>query len=81
MVDLEVHVLCLETYGSRNAQRYHALPDGRLSCIPDRPEDTGYQSLRDIFMVSRHLKAEVIILLYLSTCTYTTFTLLFMHLF
>ncbi|XP_020669194.3 RUS family member 1 isoform X1 [Pogona vitticeps] len=50
MADLEVHILCLETYGSRNAQRYHALPDGRLSCIPDRPEDTGYQSLRAIFM-------------------------------
>ncbi|XP_044303943.1 RUS family member 1 isoform X2 [Varanus komodoensis] len=43
-------VLCTESYGSRNAQHYQSLPDGRLICVSDRPEGQGYRSVRDIFM-------------------------------
>ncbi|XP_061444808.1 RUS family member 1 isoform X3 [Rhineura floridana] len=50
MTDVGVQPLCMESYGSQRAQRYQALPDGRLSCVPDRPENGGYHSLRDIFM-------------------------------
>ncbi|XP_077170723.1 RUS family member 1 isoform X2 [Paroedura picta] len=42
--------LCTESYGSRRAQHYRPLPDGTLRCVPDRPEDQAYRSLRDVFM-------------------------------
>ncbi|XP_060112605.1 RUS family member 1 [Heteronotia binoei] len=42
--------LCTESYGSRRAQHYQPLPDGTLRCVPDRPEDQAYRSLRDVFM-------------------------------
>ncbi|XP_053116753.1 RUS family member 1 [Hemicordylus capensis] len=49
MMDFEVQPLCTESYGSRSAQHYQPLPDGSLNCVPDRPEDQAYRSLRDIF--------------------------------
>lgn len=50
MEDFEEQPLCTESYGSRNAQRYWSLPNGRLNCIPDRKEDWKRHSLSDIFM-------------------------------
>ncbi|XP_053219536.1 RUS family member 1 isoform X6 [Podarcis raffonei] len=50
MTNLGVQPLCMESYGSRSAQHYRALPDGRLACIPDGPQNQGFRSLREIFM-------------------------------
>ncbi|XP_033026698.1 RUS1 family protein C16orf58 homolog isoform X6 [Lacerta agilis] len=50
MTNLGVQPLCMESYGSRSAQHYRALPDGRLDCIPDGPQNRGFRSLREIFM-------------------------------
>ncbi|XP_053219534.1 RUS family member 1 isoform X4 [Podarcis raffonei] len=51
MTNLGVQPLCMESYGSRSAQHYRALPDGRLACIPDGPQNQGFRSLREIFML------------------------------
>ncbi|XP_028560929.2 RUS family member 1 isoform X2 [Podarcis muralis] len=51
MTNLGVQPLCMESYGSRSAQHYRALPDGRLDCIPEGPQNRGFRSLREIFML------------------------------
>ncbi|XP_070585508.1 RUS family member 1 isoform X3 [Erythrolamprus reginae] len=50
MTDLEIQTLCTESYGSRSARRYQALPDGKLSSVADASEARHFPSLHHIFM-------------------------------
>ncbi|KAM6452831.1 RUS family member 1 isoform 1-T2 [Liasis olivaceus] len=50
MSDLEIQTLCTESYGSRSARHYQALPNGRLIRVADASEDWHCHSLRHIFM-------------------------------
>ncbi|XP_063157470.1 RUS family member 1 [Candoia aspera] len=50
MTDLETQTLCTESYGSRSARHYQALPNGKLSSIADACEDWHFHSLRHFFM-------------------------------
>ncbi|XP_026567598.1 RUS1 family protein C16orf58 homolog isoform X3 [Pseudonaja textilis] len=50
MADLEIQTLCMESYGSRSARRYQALPNGKLSSVEDASEAWHFRSLHHIFM-------------------------------
>ncbi|KAM3823863.1 RUS family member 1 isoform 2-T2 [Vipera latastei] len=50
MTDLEIQTLCTESYGSRFARRYQALPNGKLSSVTDIPKDWHLNSFHHIFM-------------------------------
>uniref|UniRef100_A0A2D4NVH3 Uncharacterized protein n=1 Tax=Micrurus surinamensis TaxID=129470 RepID=A0A2D4NVH3_MICSU len=50
MADLEIQTLCTESYGSRSARRYQALPNGKLSSVADASEAWHFRSLHHIFM-------------------------------
>ncbi|XP_026539248.1 RUS1 family protein C16orf58 homolog isoform X2 [Notechis scutatus] len=50
MADLEIQTLCMESYGSRSARRYQALPNGKLSSVEDASEAWHFRSLHHIFV-------------------------------